>query len=48
MPTRDEMKKFAKEIDSFIAKTDYTYYEAIIEYCKKTGLEVEVAAICLL
>ena len=44
MPTSDEMKKFAREIDSFIAKTDYTYYEAIIEYCKKTGLEVEVAA----
>lgn len=44
MPTKDEMKKFAYAIDSMVANTDYTYLEAIIEYCKKTGLEVEVAA----
>lgn len=44
MPTKDEMKKFAFAIDSMVANTDYTYLEAIIEYCKKTGLEVEVAA----
>lgn len=44
MPTKDEMKKFAYAIDSLVANTDYTYLEAIIEYCKKTGLEVEVAA----
>jgi hypothetical protein len=44
MPTKDEMKKFSFAIDSMVANTDYTYIEAIIEYCKKTGLEVEVAA----
>jgi hypothetical protein len=44
MPTKDEMKKFAFAIDSMVANTDYTYLEAIIEYCKQTGLEVEVAA----
>lgn len=44
MPTKDEMKKFAYTIDSMVATTDYTYLEAIVEYCKKTGLEVEVAA----
>jgi hypothetical protein len=27
-----------------VANTDFTYLEAIVEYCKKTGLEVEVAA----
>lgn len=44
MPTKDEQKKFAFAIDSMVANTDYTYLEAIIEYCKNTGLEVEVAA----
>jgi hypothetical protein len=44
MPTKDEMKKFAFAIDSMVANTDYTYLEAIVEYCKTTGLEVEVAA----
>jgi len=38
------MKKFAHAIDSIVANTDYTYIEAIIEYCKKTDLELEVAA----
>lgn len=38
------MKKFAYEIDSLVAKTDLNYLEAIVEYCKKTGLEIEVAA----
>jgi len=44
MPTKDEMKKFAYAIDSMVANSDYTYLEAIVEYCKETGLEVEVAA----
>ena len=43
MPTKDEMKKFAMAIESMVANTDYNYIEAIVEYCKKTGLEVEVA-----
>lgn len=44
MPTKDEQKKFAFAIDSMVANTDYNYIEAILEYCKQTGLEVEVAA----
>jgi hypothetical protein len=44
MPTKDEMKKFSFAIDSMVANTDFTYLEAIVEYCKTTGLEVEVAA----
>lgn len=44
MPTKDEMKKFAMAIEGMVANTDYTYLEAIVEYCKTTGLEVEVAA----
>jgi len=44
MPTKDEMTKFAIEIDTLVSKTDYNYIEAIVEYCKQTGLEIEVAA----
>lgn len=44
MPTKDEMKRFSFAIDSMVANTDYTYLEAIVQYCKTTGLEVEVAA----
>jgi hypothetical protein len=44
MPTKDEMAKFAKAIDALVSKTDYNYIEAIVEYCKQTGLEIEVAA----
>lgn len=44
MPTKDEMMKFARSIEGLVANTDYTYLEAITEYCKDTGLEIEVAA----
>jgi hypothetical protein len=44
MPTKDEMLNFAKAIDALVANTDYNYIEAIVEYCKTTGLEIEVAA----
>jgi hypothetical protein len=38
------MAKFAKAIDALVSKTDYNHIEAIVEYCKQTGLEIEVAA----
>jgi hypothetical protein len=44
MPTRDEMAKFAKSIDSIVARTSYNYIEAILEHCRETGLEIEIAA----
>lgn len=44
MPTKDEQKKFAYAIDSLVANSDYNYIEAIVEYCKQTGLEIEMAA----
>ena len=44
MPTKDEMAKFAKSIEEFVIKTNYNYIDAIVEYCKTTGLEIEVAA----
>lgn len=44
MPTKEEMNNFARIIDDLVSKTDYTYIEAIIEHCHKTGMEIEVAA----
>lgn len=44
MPTKDEMAKFAKAIEALVATTDYNYIEAIVEHCRSTGLEIEVAA----
>lgn len=44
MPTKDEMVKFAKSIEDLVSRTDYNYIEAIVEHCRTTGLEIEVAA----
>lgn len=46
MPTLDEMVKFSESIETLVYDSydNYTYLEAIIEHCKTTGLEVEVAA----
>ena len=44
MATKDEMAKFAKAIDRIVAETGSNYIDAIVEYCKETGLEVEMAA----
>ena len=44
MPTKDEMKNFALNIERLVANTDFNYIEAIVEYCKQSGLEIEVAA----
>lgn len=44
MPTKEEMLKFAKAIEKLVSETDYNHMEAIVEYCKETGLEIELAA----
>jgi hypothetical protein len=44
MPTKEEMTNFTKAIDSFVMKSGLNYIEAIVEYCKESGLEIEVAA----
>ena len=44
MPTKEEMLKFAKAIEELVATTDYNHMEAIVEYCKQTGMEIELAA----
>lgn len=44
MPTKEEMLKFAKAIEKIVTETDYNHIEAIAEYCKETGMEIELAA----
>lgn len=44
MPTKEEMRMFAMKIETLVQTTDYNHIEAIVEYCKDTGLEIEVAA----
>ena len=44
MTTMEEMMEFAMNIEKIVKNTDYTYIEAILEYCKQTGLEIEIAA----
>ena len=44
MPTKDEMSNFARDIEKIVSLTDFNYIEAIVEHCKNTGLEIEVAA----
>jgi hypothetical protein len=44
MPTRDEMMKFAKAIEEMMRRHRCNHIDAIVEYCRETGLEIEVAA----
>jgi hypothetical protein len=44
MPTKEEMREFALSIERLVSNTDYSYIEAIVEYCNTTGLEIEMAA----
>lgn len=44
MATKDEMMKFAIAVEEIVSRTDYNHIEAIVEYCKQTGLEIEMAS----
>jgi hypothetical protein len=44
MPTKDEMYKFQLAIEEIVCGTDYNYMEAIVEYCERTGMEIELAS----
>jgi DNA-binding ferritin-like protein (Dps family) len=43
MPTKDEMMKFAEAVEKLV-DAHHNHYEAIVEYCKQTGMEIELAA----
>lgn len=44
MPTKDEMNNFSIAIETLAKEKNTSYMDSIIEYCEKTGLEVELAA----
>jgi hypothetical protein len=47
MPTRTEIKEFSEEIELFSKDKRMGLMDAILEYCRNTGLEEEVAATLL-
>ena len=47
MPTRDEINEFSEEIEVFSLEKRMSLMDAILEYCKNTELEEEVAATLL-
>ena len=44
MPTKDEIKKFSQLIEELAVKLKSSRMDAILEHCKETGLEIEVAS----
>ena len=44
MPTKDEIKTFSIMIEKLASELNCNRMDAILEHCKDTGLEIEVAA----
>ena len=44
MPTKSEISEFSLMIEELASKLQCTRLDAILEHCKNTGLEVEVAS----
>lgn len=44
MPSKDEMTTFSLSIETIAKEKQISYMDSIIEYCEKTGLEIELAA----
>ena len=44
MPTKDEIKQFSLMIEELARRLQCTHMDAILEHCKETGFEVEVAS----
>jgi hypothetical protein len=44
MPTKDEIKDFSMMIGELALKLRCSRMDAILQHCKETGLEVEVAS----
>jgi hypothetical protein len=44
MPTREEISEFSASIVKIADETRHTCMDTIIEYCEKTGIEIEIAA----
>lgn len=44
MPTKTEIAEFSNMIDALVVKLKCTRLDAILEHCKESGLEIEVAS----
>ena len=44
MPTKDEIKQFSQLIEAMAFRLNCTHMDAIVDHCKQTGLELEVAS----
>lgn len=44
MPTKDEIRDFSLMIDELAVRLRCTRMDAILQHCKETGFEVEVAS----
>ena len=42
--TPEDIQKFSMEIEELVYMKDIPYIDAIVEYCEKTGFEIETAA----
>lgn len=44
MPTKEEIREFSTMIEDLSRKLRCTHIDAIVEHCKQTGFEIEVAS----
>ena len=44
MPTKEEIKEFSLLIEELANKLRCNHIDAIVEHCKQSGLEIEVAS----
>jgi hypothetical protein len=44
MPTKEEIKNFSVLIEELARKLQCSHIEAIVEHCKDTGFEIELAS----
>jgi hypothetical protein len=44
MPTKGEIKEFSMMIEELASKLRCNHMDAILQHCKETGLEIEVAS----
>lgn len=44
MPSKDEIKQFSLMIEELARKLQTSHIDAIVEHCKDTGFEIELAS----
>ena len=44
MPTKEEIKTFSLMIEELAIKLRCNHIDAIVEHCKQSGLEIEIAS----